>query len=516
MQAHLTYIGRILALEPAELGARFENEATVETHEQAMVVKADWQMPDGTIIRKGARLTRQQIAQLDTAGVKSWRVAERSEVTDQHRNWWYDIHPQTGRRMFYCLSGYGPRIARELAESGIVVREFDLMPCGLPAPDFSRLGDVQFRGSQAQVLAAMLAVRCGVVKCPTGWGKSFILRVMTRLYPDSRIILTVASTDVAREIYEAVKGFDPDIGFVGDGKRDPRRVTVAVSHSLQHCDQNAELLIGDEAHMLMAQRFRELLIQFKRAKFLALTATPEGRGDGGDGFLEALFGPLVADVPFSEAVESGNIVPIRVWMMRVITGPNVAGIENKVRKDRAGIWGNQTRNQRVVDAVRLARAEYGQDAQILVMVDKTEHAFRLQQLLTDFTLVTGDVDAADVEEFRRVGVMQPWQMPCLKKDRQRSKQAFSAGTLKCAIATGVWSRGVNFPDLQVLIRADGQASRINSTQVPGRLTRHNADRTKDHGLLIDFTDQFSPDLKRRAQTRAREYRQHGWTITPVD
>jgi superfamily II DNA or RNA helicase len=343
-----------------------------------------------------------------------------------------------------------------------------------------------------------------------------LLRVLTLLYPKDTIIFTVPSRDVAREIHKGLVGYDAKIGFVGDGTVNPQRVTVAVTHSLKHCNKNANLLVADEAHALVSERFREDLVQFPRAKFIAMTASPTGRSDGGDQYIEALFGPVIAEVPYQEAVDSGNVVPLDVWIFPVTTGPNVQSIERKDLKDRAGIWANQYRNETIRYAVQYAAHRLNDpDLQVLIMVDKTEHAFRLQQLLPDFTVVTGEKDAEDYGDFLKRGVMVAGQKPCTKKDRDRYKEEFSAGRLKKVIATFVWSKGVNFLDLNVLVRADGTSSPILSTQVPGRLSRLGTEGNKGKGILIDFNDTFSPDLQGRSRTRFRVYRQHGFKIETI-
>lgn len=480
MEAALTYIGRILALEPAELGGRFERACTVD-------------------------LRVRQAGTFETG----WKP---SFIVSPQRNYWYDTHVGTGRRVFYAMSGYGSRIKRELEQAGILVREYELMPSGLPEPDFTRLRDIQLRPGQPEALAAMLACRTGTVVAPPGFGKSFLLRLLNRLYPTSKIVFTVPSRDIAREIYQALTPYESDIGFVGDGKHNPQRTTVAVSHSLMHCDPDANLLVGDEVHALMSPMFRDLLANFKRAKFIGLTASPEGRSDNGDGFVEALFGELVTEFSYQESVAAGNVVPIKVWSIEVAQGPNVSKITRDDERYRRGLWANEIRNRKVAEAVQMALQRYGTDAQVLIMVDKAEHAYRLQQLLPDFVVVTGETDADRVEKLRTDGTMQPWQQVCTAKDRARYKEEFSSGKLRRAIATFVWSKGVNFPDLQVLVRAEGTSSAIQSIQVTGRLSRLGSDGDKDHGLLIDFNDKFSPDLQNKSRARFKEYRKHGWEI----
>lgn len=87
--------------------------------------------------------------------------------------------------------------------------------------------------------------------------------------------------------------------------------------------------------------------------------------------------------------------------------------------------------------------------------------------------------------------------------------AFERGELRRVIST-CWNQGVDFRNLEVLIRAGGMGSEIRSVQLPGRLSR-TADG-KAYGLLIDYMDEFDDRLFRRAQKRLRLYRKKGWDI----
>jgi len=82
--------------------------------------------------------------------------------------------------------------------------------------------------------------------------------------------------------------------------------------------------------------------------------------------------------------------------------------------------------------------------------------------------------------------------------------------LRKVIATSVWNRGVNFKNLEVLIRADAGSSVIDDTQIPGRLSRTTDDGEKICGILIDYMDQFDPTFKLKASKRKTTYKRKGW------
>jgi len=488
MKAKLTYLGRMISLAPAQLGDQFKETCEV-----------------------------QRTVQVPATEKNGWQSSYAQET---HTCWWIDVHPETKEPVFVTFSGFGPRIHGELVAQGHEVEVADLVATGLPEkPDVSIYQGIQWRGSQSTVLLKLLTSRIGVVTCPTGYGKTFLIRQFIRAYPDARIVITVPSNDVAGEIFtDLAKAMPTQVGFVGDGKRSTKRIQVAITHSLGYCNREANLVLCDEAHAVLTPNFLEMFVQFRRARFFAFTATPDGRSDGADAFLEALFGPVLHHVPYQEAVQSGNVCQLKYRVYPVTMGPNTRGIKQKHVKDRAAIWRNPFRNALISRVARAVEAELGPDAQILIMVSTTEHAFVLGQLLPDYTIVHGESLSKDEEKIEKMlknGAMLPDQVVCTKEDRKDHKAEFSSGRMKRAIATHVWSKGVNFLDLACLIRAEGIAAPIAAGQIPGRLSRLGSDGQKADGLLIDFNDIFSPDFAARSNERIRVYVAMGWIPDPL-
>lgn len=346
---------------------------------------------------------------------------------------------------------------------------------------------------------------------------TFIARQLAKIYPQAEIVLTVPFKDVACEIYRDLRREmrRDQVGMVGGGRNSPRRLTVAVSKSLHKCSPDVNLVLADECHALLTESYIQAFNRFHRARLIGLTASPTGRSDQADEFGEAVFGPILCDVSYQDGVAGGNIVPITVRMVNVPDGPDVSGRKDQVYVERVGLWLNDRRNRVIQESVRAVENELGPEAQILIMVDKTEHAYALGQYLPEYTVVTGEPTPERVKQMRRRGAMSKQQEPCTDKQREQYKQEFEDLRLKRVIATKIWRQGVNFRDLACLVRADGKASAIDSVQVPGRLSRLGKTTNKESGLLIDFMDSFSPNLANRSRKRLQVYRKNGWTVEQV-
>ena len=490
MNVKLVHAGRFAYILPAVYGQMFEETCTVTL----------------TNVERPCR---------DNGFVKR-------RVNDRVTFYWYDRF-KDGNEVFCFFSGYARRIRSELLARGLTVDESRITDDGLGKPDTTHLKGVTWRPMQRETIVKVLALLAspvsytGYINCPTAFGKTFMMKQLARAYPSANIIITAPSIDITRAIYQDLHATMPsEVGFVGDGQHNPARVTVAVSQSLHLCRKDANLIMVDECHSVLTKNFIKVFNKFLRARFLGFTATPEGKADRSDGFIEPIFGHEIINVSYQSAVEVGNVVPLRVMMVRSVNGPDVSSESDETRANRLGLWANRPRNELIAGVVRAIERKLGPDAQILVMVDKTEHAYRLGQLLPEWAIVTGDMDAAKVDRFIQKGVMLPAQEPCTAKRRADLTARFTAHTLKRAIATRIWRQGVDFRDLACLVRADGLASTIDASQIPGRLSRLGRETDKQYGLLVDFVDQFSRNLLNRSNRRMSVYRSNGWVISVLN
>lgn len=477
----LTHLGRALSVYPAHVGKQFETYCTVMASER-----------------------------IPPSIDNGWK-AEYVQVSEGL--FWYDTD-KDGSEYFCTFSGYFTHIRNTLREQyGTVLEVLERKDSGLGEPDIGYLKQLNWREGQPQAMAAIMAQRGGLVECDVGFGKSHIISRLSKAYHGSKIIITVPIASVAREFYKKLQELSTDVGLVGDGKREMNRpVTVAVSQSLRYAPRDANILFADEAHKLLTPNFVTQLNRFSRAKFFAFTASPDGRHDNRDDYMEAIFGPVIYKATYQQTVESGSVVPLSVVAYRVPDGPDVSRIRDQVRRDRLGIWRNVDRNQVIVRAVHEQLSLHGQEAQILIYCDKVEHAFILQQMLPDFVVAHGPLDKKRRDKMLNEGVLREDQVVCDKKRLSQLKEDFSELRITKAICTSVWSTGVNFWDLEIFVRADAAASKIVSGQAPGRLSRLANKTRKVKGTLVDFTDEFCKTFNNRWKKRRAVYASKGWEI----
>lgn len=260
-------------------------------------------------------------------------------------------------------------------------------------------------------------------------------------------------------------------------------------------------------HELVAPKYMAKIGAYRSARVFGFTASPTGRHDGRDVEMEAVAGPVLYTMTYQESQAAGRVVPIDVEWLRVSGGPSVAGMD-PTTKDRLGVWQNDYRNRLI--AARAALIDPSD--QTLIMVKTIEHIMRLKALLPGYTVV----HAADgLESERRAQYVAEGLIgadePVLTGKRLDALQTqFSAGRLKKVISNYVWSTGVNFRELAVLIRGDASASAIRDVQIPGRACRP-APGAKTRALLVDCWDEFDQSLLERSRGRRRNYLSRGWS-----
>jgi len=441
-------------------------------------------------------------------------------------------NPVTGQRMFFqtkeyklfrveagklvVLSGYLARVAGRLRKLGCAASLVDSTPPrprpNCYTPQWDNLRDrIEFRPRQEECLQTIARVPCGIIKAVTGFGKTTLIGAVALLFPEARIDVVTKSVDVAERIIRSLKRLLPKVGKVGDGWKQWERVTVITAGSLAHSDGNADFLFCDEVHQLATLNFSTALAsRYKRSRNFGLSATPYARMDNAHAVLEPLFGPMIFELTYQQAVELGLVVPVRVsWLpMRLRSNP-AERYNNRVARKRYGIWTNRERNAIIAGAVQ----SYPESHQILILVETIEHAVNLGSLLPDFKLVYGIMTTRDCNEYKKKGLLPTDYKPLSDFEKYDMRNKFESGELKRVIATDVWATGVDFEQLNVLVRADDRDSDIVDVQGPGRVSRiYTApDGTqKEFGEVLECMDTFDSTFYRKSLGRRNSYKLLGW------
>jgi superfamily II DNA or RNA helicase len=425
-------------------------------------------------------------------------------------------YDKNGKLLF--PKGFTSRVFGICQEAGCEVSLTDSPPPHIKpdryVTDFERVfAHMELRAKQDECLAAVSVSDGGQVAAPTGFGKSHLFGAICLMYPNAKIHVVTRRKDVMKRLVRHLVKFIPNIGQIGGGGKTWGRVTVITADSLHLVDHSpanaADIVLYDEVHEAAAPSYSNELAKYQNAKMFGFTATPDGRFDGAHHKLEGLFGPKIFEMTYQEAVSHGLVLPVKVEWVDVRMDKNPCEFKREVVKERWGIWRNVVRNQLIADKAK----EFSDEDQVLILVRTLEHAVFLKQCLPEFKLCYDKIDGDLHSSLIKKGMLcMSDEPPMTPATRDQMSRDFEAGTLKKVIATDVWSTGVDFPQLSVLIRADARASEIMDIQAPGRVVRRHDSSGKDHGLVIDCMDYFDGAFLRRSTERKKTYMKQGWEM----
>ena len=411
--------------------------------------------------------------------------------------------------------GFEDRVKALLDEMKTAHTTKEVYTMSLPDADMSNLGEL--RPGQLNVLEAVAASSCGVVDALTGFGKGVMIEKVINMYPNQVHGVFTKSKSVCNMLYERLSSVFPSAGCWNSGIHKRGNPLVCTTGSMGHIElDKIEVAQFDEVHQLVVPSFLEYYPRFKGCKFISYSATPDDRLDNAALAVEGFFGPKLIKVDYQDGVKLGLVVPIEVFTIEakgVETGSYFQNMKYDIGRQRYGYWKNDARNELIAKTVYefLPTQLKEKDPQTLILVDKVEHALSLQKKLPDFKVAHGPMSKDSVIKFKNDGLLH--NDPPSKKDVAKMQEDFAKGEVRRVIATSIWSTGVDFPELAVLIRADGGASTIKDIQMPGRVSRIAENKSK--GLLVDFTDSFDVWTARRARSRFNNYKSKGWDLKYV-
>lgn len=411
--------------------------------------------------------------------------------------------------------GLAPRVKALLREAGYRVmrtRDQRARPHGDVELEISddMLAGVTLRDDQMQAIGAALESGCGLLHMATGAGKSecgiAIIKAVRK-----RSLFLVHTKQLLRQARERIAlrlgTIEEHIGVIGDGRFDPKHITVSTVQSLTRVQgaekkrvvakylKTVEVLILDETHHASAKSFYRLIQRIDAPWRYGMSGTPFGLADGKGLMVEAAFGPVVARVTNEELIELGVNARPTIRMLEVSEPRLEDGLDwQSVYK--AGIVLNDARNAMVSrEAAAFARKGWP----TLILVREIWH---------------GDRIAHDLNGLGVPHAFVHGRMPTDEVERQKARLV--EGKIMVLVASPIFGEGVdlpagdNFVGIKGLIIADGGQSVANVLQKIGRgLRKKQGDNRLD---VIDFADLTHKWLSRHAQERLALYESEGFQV----
>jgi superfamily II DNA or RNA helicase len=330
----------------------------------------------------------------------------------------------------------------------------------------------------------------GVLSLPCGFGKTTVALALSAQLK-VRTMIVVHKEFLANQWVEKIKEFCPGatIGRVQGGICDTDKdyvIAMIQTMCMREFDSKAfdsiGLLIVDEAHHIGAPAFSQFMFKICPKFTLGLTATPE-RKDGLTRLLYWFLGPEIFRIERANQ-RATQVVTLRYTDPAFKEAPpvtrfgklNMAGMINIVTE-------LEPRNALIVRTVHEA---LGDNRRVLVLSDRREHCFLLQNMIgSKAKLYIGGMKEEDLAE--------------------SSKSPVVVATFQLA------HEGLDIPVLDTVILATPKS---DIKQSIGRIMRETAGKL-NNPLIYDIADQWSVFFSMYAK-RLRVYREGGFELVNDD
>lgn len=339
-----------------------------------------------------------------------------------------------------------------------------------------------FRCSQKELLTEFLSHnKSGLLEAPTRYGKTVLLINVLKVYAGLTTVLTMPGTSLLDQAVKELKEALPQRNIVkfGGGSRakiPSEDITICTFDSLHRCDPGrVRLLLIDEPHECVTDSIIPEIMKFRHARRLGFTATTSGRFDGRDILIQGLIGPVLARRTYREAVDEGAICEIVVILLNFRINPeSLRGVTTHDAVYRHVVHENVCIAGTTAEVINTIPANW----QTLIFIENEKQARLLQAM---------------------VGENVPIAMAKLLtlKEREAFDESMRQGHITRCIASDIYSTGLTFHDLRVVVNAAGGGGSIGCIQKPGRLAEVRPG--KKNGVLIDiqYLDPLPEDCKTR-------------------
>ncbi len=354
------------------------------------------------------------------------------------------------------------------------------------------------REYQEEVVERALGLGHGVIDIGTGGGKTLLAAAVIARLSLPTLYLVTTRTLLAQSIKALRSYLGVEPGVIGDGRRAPAALTVALVQSLEADRVDLDpwrggALIFDEGHHAAAASYFDVIRRADPRFHFYLSAVPVRSGQD-QAVLDALAGGSLTGGKYSAQflIERGYAAPVETRFVRCRID---ADMTEQPFGDlyRRFIVDNAHRNALITE---VAQAESGRGRSVLLLVDHVRHGHALRAL---------------------VGQGAAFAHGGTPRNELRDLTAcFARSSLKCLIATsGLFQEGVSIDGIHVLIQAGGLKSRLKVLQAVGRGMRRAPG--KDACLYVDFFDDDTAGIFRaHARQRMRVLKEEGFTVAPIE
>lgn len=373
-------------------------------------------------------------------------------------------------------TGFIEQVTKAAKEDGMTVQTLEKRraPC---KPDPTALTD-WLRSYQLEALEIAKQNSRGVFHHPTGAGKTEVMVGVAEIYPVRWLILTHRKDLLGNTSERFLRRTGEEIGTIGEGLFDPKRVTVAMFQTLYAGlrTKNKRVLeflktvqgvMIDEVHIVPAATYWRVLMAMENAYFrFGFSGTPFARGDQKSIFTWGAVGPVIHRIRAETLIDAGVLAKPEIRMARVQAAPIDAA--TWVEAYDQLVVRSAKRNRAVLAAVAKATKP------CLLFVNHVEH---------------GRILEAGMRE-QGTNVEFVWGKHHTSQ-RKSAIERLVQGMTDVLICNVIFQEGIDIPELQSVVIAQGGKSIIAALQRVGRGMRkrsRDGEITKETFKVFDIAD----------------------------
>jgi superfamily II DNA or RNA helicase len=407
------------------------------------------------------------------------------------------LFSRKGPETLFFHTGFLPRIQSHLNEQTVPFK-IESEDWYIPPNRNPELPGIDFREDQLLLLDNALSMQRGVIKSPTGSGKTILQLGILSAFDEPALILAHTKDIVIQTKEEAEKFGFKDVQMIfGESKFNGKFSEGLVAATMQsfvkidpklYCDRFA-IVIVDEGHHIssFSGTYAKILGNLLAPIRLAFTATLPVIAEAKMA-LEGLIGPVIGELTMTEAMKKGILAVPKIKILRVPFSHEIRELKGFNNVYTAGVEENEARNQIIVDK---AIEHANKDEVSLIFVNKIEHgntlAFMFESAGRKVPFVNGSTPGVE---------------------RANIKKSMIVKRRKIAIATTVWKEGINIPSINAIFMGGGGKSELKVLQDIGRGLR-SLDGKRSVSIY-DFFDNSHPFLVDHFGERFLTYLEMGW------
>ena len=356
-----------------------------------------------------------------------------------------------------------------------------------PTSSAPHIDGITLRKDQESLVRKVRRWKCGVIKSPTGSGKTIIQLALASCYSHCKVLVLAHTLDIVHQTTKKFKDYKFDNVEVRTVQSLNSRLKKDDPHTRNLLNE-IDIVIIDECHHVSKfdGMYGKVLSEIKAQVRVGFTATtPED--DERLFALEGLLGPIIGELTIEKATELGILARPRIKLLRTPVNQRVKAIRRYPDVYDAGIVENEHRNNMIIELL-----VDNPDKTFLILVTKIKHGEILDNLSRQIMgnsvkFVRGETPG---------------------EERLEIKELLKSKSIRCVIATAVWREGVDIPSLDCVINAAGGKSEIMTLQAIGRGLRRTKD--KEEVIVYDFFDPSHYYLISHFGQRITLYMDNNW------